>query len=343
MDLNDSLLGKQGLKHLIERFKSGLNNKVDKKTGMGLSSNDYTNADKTKLDSIYPNALQLHVVTADGSSVTTQWKKFLEGNYNPDYNYTVHVIFKTSEHHIYHMNYSDSQNIDSILHVHLRLQPNYKRYELNWEYANPDMRLDNFKICVNPTSGTFACYWKCIKAYNALNLQTLYAHSNTPYQLVDEDMGETEPVGELNAYSTVYSVHPDMVTNYIGKSDRTIITVIENLGVQNVKTSVIPNNFKYVDIDLIHWNTLKNDNAYITTILKHCIPISEKASYLIYNTDNIGLYIGSSETTEAVFRIAVNADNIAIDAGKKTDAGLDYSGFFIRGPSNSQYVFSFYN
>lgn len=48
----DAFLDKDGLIFLSEKIKSSLALKVDKVDGKGLSSNDFTSADKAKLDSL---------------------------------------------------------------------------------------------------------------------------------------------------------------------------------------------------------------------------------------------------------------------------------------------------
>lgn len=49
-------LDENGLLYFWQQLKSMLSNKVDKETGMGLSSNDFTSEDKTKLDGIATGA-----------------------------------------------------------------------------------------------------------------------------------------------------------------------------------------------------------------------------------------------------------------------------------------------
>ena len=54
-------LSKSGATWLISKIKSALSGKVDKADGMGLSTNDYSAADKAKLDGIAAGA-QVNVI-----------------------------------------------------------------------------------------------------------------------------------------------------------------------------------------------------------------------------------------------------------------------------------------
>ena len=65
-------LDKTGLALLWEKIKNGLNLKVDKVEGKGLSSNDYTSDEKTKLANIASGA-QVNVlegIQKNGTNVT---------------------------------------------------------------------------------------------------------------------------------------------------------------------------------------------------------------------------------------------------------------------------------
>ena len=53
---NDKFLDKTGLTYLWSKLKTMFSNKVDKVTGKGLSTEDYTSAEKTKLSGIAENA-----------------------------------------------------------------------------------------------------------------------------------------------------------------------------------------------------------------------------------------------------------------------------------------------
>lgn len=50
-----SFLNETGLSYLISKIKTALNFKVDKVDGKGLSTNDYTDEDKLKLEQIDPS------------------------------------------------------------------------------------------------------------------------------------------------------------------------------------------------------------------------------------------------------------------------------------------------
>lgn len=47
-----SFLDKEGLEYLWQQILIKLNGKVNTESGKGLSTNDYTNADKAKVDNI---------------------------------------------------------------------------------------------------------------------------------------------------------------------------------------------------------------------------------------------------------------------------------------------------
>lgn len=60
----------------------GLSNKVDKETGKGLSTNDFTNSDKTKLDSVEANAQEntIESVSVNGTEITPDADKNVDIN-----------------------------------------------------------------------------------------------------------------------------------------------------------------------------------------------------------------------------------------------------------------------
>lgn len=60
----------------------GLSNKVDKETGKGLSTNDFTNSDKTKLDSVEANAQEntIESVSVNGTQITPDTDKNVDIN-----------------------------------------------------------------------------------------------------------------------------------------------------------------------------------------------------------------------------------------------------------------------
>lgn len=63
-------LGKTGLERIWSKIKAKLENKVDKVTGKGLSTNDYTTAEKTKLSGIATGANKTVIDTALSSTST---------------------------------------------------------------------------------------------------------------------------------------------------------------------------------------------------------------------------------------------------------------------------------
>lgn len=69
---NKKYLDYNGLAYLWEKIKSGLSTKVDKETGKGLSSNDYTSDEKTKLAGIEAGAQvnTLEGIQKNGNTVT---------------------------------------------------------------------------------------------------------------------------------------------------------------------------------------------------------------------------------------------------------------------------------
>ena len=70
--MNKKFLDYNGVAYLWEKVKSGLLGKVDKETGKGLSSNDYTSAEKTKLAGIETGAEEnvLEGIQKNGTTVT---------------------------------------------------------------------------------------------------------------------------------------------------------------------------------------------------------------------------------------------------------------------------------
>ena len=66
-----SYLDKEGLQHLYGKLLARLNNKVDKVTGKGLSTNDYTTTEKNKLAGIETGANKYtHPDTHPASMIT---------------------------------------------------------------------------------------------------------------------------------------------------------------------------------------------------------------------------------------------------------------------------------
>lgn len=63
-------LGKTGLEKIWSKIKAKLETKVDKETGKGLSTNDYTTAEKTKLSGIATGANKTVIDTALSSTST---------------------------------------------------------------------------------------------------------------------------------------------------------------------------------------------------------------------------------------------------------------------------------
>lgn len=64
-------LDNSGLSYFWSKLKSLLNNKVDKVSGKGLSTNDYTTAEKTKLAGIETGATKTVVENVLTSTSTT--------------------------------------------------------------------------------------------------------------------------------------------------------------------------------------------------------------------------------------------------------------------------------
>ena len=65
-------LNDDGLLYLVQKIKAWLNGKVDKVDGKGLSTNDYTSAEKTKLSGIEANATKTIVNNTLTSTSTTE-------------------------------------------------------------------------------------------------------------------------------------------------------------------------------------------------------------------------------------------------------------------------------
>ena len=65
-------LDENGLSHFWSKLKTLLNNKVDKVDGKGLSTNDYTANEKTKLAGIETGAEVniIEAITVDGKTIT---------------------------------------------------------------------------------------------------------------------------------------------------------------------------------------------------------------------------------------------------------------------------------
>ena len=55
-----AFLNKDGLKYLLSIIKNALNKKVDKETGKGLSTNDYSTTEKNKVDTAYTHSQSSH-------------------------------------------------------------------------------------------------------------------------------------------------------------------------------------------------------------------------------------------------------------------------------------------
>lgn len=70
MPLNGKFLDKSGLTYLWSKLKDLFSGKVDKETGKGLSSNDYTTSEKTKLNGIETGANKT-IVDSEMSSSST--------------------------------------------------------------------------------------------------------------------------------------------------------------------------------------------------------------------------------------------------------------------------------
>lgn len=70
MPLNDKFLDKSGLTYFWSKLKDLFSGKVDKETGKGLSSNDYTTSEKTKLNGIETGANKT-IVDSEMSSSST--------------------------------------------------------------------------------------------------------------------------------------------------------------------------------------------------------------------------------------------------------------------------------
>ena len=61
-----------GLKHLVDKITSALKGKVDKETGKGLSTNDFTDILKAKLDGMNENANQTKIKVGDNTMGTAK-------------------------------------------------------------------------------------------------------------------------------------------------------------------------------------------------------------------------------------------------------------------------------
>ncbi len=192
--------------------------KVDKETGKDLSSNDFTDADKTKLVNIYPDALKLYHNWGDFSSDTVQWIRFLKGTFDAtSFQNALHIVVKTTEGIIFRDPIPPTQyseKMDAILHIHIHFEGDYTFRALEWEYLNESVLLNDFKICIDRSSNTFACYWRKQKGYQTFESQILFQSSFgiADVQWVNEDTGAEEPTAEYESYSMVYKVHPDMIS-----------------------------------------------------------------------------------------------------------------------------------
>lgn len=78
-----AFLDKEGLSHLWAHIISRLNGKVDKEDGKGLSSNDYTDTEKSKLSSVEDNANNyVHPDTHSAGMITGLADVATSGSYN---------------------------------------------------------------------------------------------------------------------------------------------------------------------------------------------------------------------------------------------------------------------
>ncbi len=64
---NDNYLNENGVLYLWQKIKQLVSGKVDKETGKGLSTNDYTNTDKTKVDKLITNGDGEKYLADDGT------------------------------------------------------------------------------------------------------------------------------------------------------------------------------------------------------------------------------------------------------------------------------------
>lgn len=137
-------LGKTGLERIWSKIKAKLENKVDKVTGKGLSTNDYTTAEKTKLSGIATGANKTVIDTALSSTSTNPVQNKVINSALAGKSASSHTHSVASSTANGFMSSTDKKNLDKISNDSewisvTNLNSNFKVYD-NDESARPAYR-----------------------------------------------------------------------------------------------------------------------------------------------------------------------------------------------------------